>query len=556
MLEKILSKIPFKRTIATFGLLMGLSACGDTIVNEYPIDTKEDVIQLYEEDTKEECGQVVLYEDKDGDWFGNKDKWILACVGETKEGYVKEVGDCNDNDPEIAPGKQEICDGKDNDCNQKIDEAVATACYSDCRPGEVGIKQCINGEPQPCSLPQPQEKEFFNGLDDDCDPNLKKDNDVIMWSFPINYCNENGGISVSKDGVVYVLGNDKILYALDSLAESDVDRLLWKIDVGELKGEYLSSMSMPPPVIRNNDSIIVGTNNIREFNSLGELQWEEKVSICVGDVWSSSDLVGRLSLATSLDDLIFLSLKLRDIDLFDDDLCGYVKGFSSQGQLWHNSSGFHNTSLSIGIDGLLYGGIGKAINAINPSTGEVEWLEIMDSYITGTPIFGSDNNLYLTTGKNLISFNLISKEALWEFPTGGEISQPVVDSNGDIYFGSEDGNFYALHPDGTEKWTYYELGSSITPTIPEGDLIYVSHPAGLYVLDRNNGEPLFELDSGKPPEEFSPSMVTLSEEGNLFLCNLADDKVYAIRGNKPLDKNATWPTWQHDSQHTGNINSK
>ena len=38
------------------------------------------------------------------------------------DGFTTDEGDCDDLDNAIYPGAEEICDGKDNDCNGVVDD--------------------------------------------------------------------------------------------------------------------------------------------------------------------------------------------------------------------------------------------------------------------------------------------------------------------------------------------------------------------------------------------------------------------------------------------------
>jgi len=76
------------------------------------------------------------FRDADGDTYGNPAVTILACS--LPAGYVSTSGDCNDANPAINPGRTELCNSIDDNCNGSIDETFPTkgnACT-------VGVGAC------------------------------------------------------------------------------------------------------------------------------------------------------------------------------------------------------------------------------------------------------------------------------------------------------------------------------------------------------------------------------------------------------------------------------
>jgi len=73
--------------------------------------------------------------------------------------------------PSCQP-KQEVCNGKDDNCNSKIDENVTRACKSKCGTGKETCKFTNDGNPvndwTGCTAPQAT-KESCDGKDNDCD---------------------------------------------------------------------------------------------------------------------------------------------------------------------------------------------------------------------------------------------------------------------------------------------------------------------------------------------------------------------------------------------------
>lgn len=69
------------------------------------------------------------YRDSDGDTYGNPVDSIVAT--EVPVGYVSNNNDCNDANADVNPGKTEVCDGIDNDCDGSVDEGLLISYYFD-----------------------------------------------------------------------------------------------------------------------------------------------------------------------------------------------------------------------------------------------------------------------------------------------------------------------------------------------------------------------------------------------------------------------------------------
>ena len=70
------------------------------------------------------------YRDADGDGVGTAHHSLLAVT--RPAGHVARSGDCDDQDATVAPGRVEVCDGLDNDCDGRADNGCVDlgACPS------------------------------------------------------------------------------------------------------------------------------------------------------------------------------------------------------------------------------------------------------------------------------------------------------------------------------------------------------------------------------------------------------------------------------------------
>lgn len=142
-------------------------------------------------DENDAADSTTWYFDGDGDGYGDDESFTQACDQLTN--HVAEAGDCNDNDAQVNPGADEVCDDKDNDCNGETDEgdiATAPTWYVDGDGDGYGVEgDTVSGcdepsgyanNPDDCDDSDPAvnpaaSDTILDGIDDDCDGTADQD---------------------------------------------------------------------------------------------------------------------------------------------------------------------------------------------------------------------------------------------------------------------------------------------------------------------------------------------------------------------------------------------
>jgi hypothetical protein len=142
-----------------------------------------------------DCDSIIDPENSAGckEYFydGDGDGWYMSgaagkCLCEPYWPYTgQEEGDCDDADSDVFPGREEWCDGLDNDCDSQVDEDLNGAW---CPVSGVGVcwevyETCIDGQWMECGsvlyelvIPGYEETEVTcDSLDNDCDGIIDED---------------------------------------------------------------------------------------------------------------------------------------------------------------------------------------------------------------------------------------------------------------------------------------------------------------------------------------------------------------------------------------------
>ncbi|MFA5828867.1 MAG: MopE-related protein, partial [Candidatus Shapirobacteria bacterium] len=151
--------------------------CNDSVASIYPGAT-----EIVGDGTDQNCdGQEMCYVDVDNDGYRTSSQVNSSdfdCNDSGEASSSDPSGDCNDANSTINPGAAEICDGKDNNCNGSTDEGNPGGNIS-CSTGLPGIcsagaTQCVAGVISCIQSSQPS-PEICDGKDNDCDNSFDED---------------------------------------------------------------------------------------------------------------------------------------------------------------------------------------------------------------------------------------------------------------------------------------------------------------------------------------------------------------------------------------------
>ncbi len=220
------------------------------------------------------------------------------------------------------------------------------------------------------------------------------------------------------------------------------------------------------------------------------------------------------------------------------------------------TGGYINSSAAIEGDKLFFGSGDGYLYCLATQDGDLIWkfktggpVYSSPSVVNGEVFFGShDGNFYALNSKD--------GGLKWEFKTGGEkqyaamgihgwlpkdslftdlwdfwLSSPAVQNN-TVYFGSGDGNFYALDTKtGRQKWKFKTNGIiHSSPAIAFGNVYFGGWDTYMHALDAATGKEKWKFKTGEDTVIFNQTGITGSPliNGNMLYFGCRDAHLYAL----------------------------
>src|SRR5581483_9990784 len=179
------------------------------------------------------------------------------------------------------------------------------------------------------------------------------------------------------------------------------------------------------------------------------------------------------------------------------------------------------------VDGVLYvGSTDSNLYALDAATGTLKWKFPTGSWVVSSPAVSGGMVYFGSYDSNFYAVDAGTGQQRWKFQTGGErryagkhlhhlepAAEPMPDPwdfflsspsiwDSAVYFGSSDGNVYALDAaSGKLKWKV-QTGDVVhsSPAIADGVLYVGSWDTYLYALDAGTGKEKWRFKTGDDPE--------------------------------------------------------
>jgi len=228
-----------------------------------------------------------------------------------------------------------------------------------------------------------------------------------------------------------------------------------------------------------------------------------------------------------------------------------------QGVKWKFTTGKRIVSSPVLSEGVIYfGSDDNNVYAVDAETGKQKWKFVTQGPVPCSPAVAGGMVYFASYDGKFYALNAATGRLKWKFTTAGErrfeakgihglqpknqtipdpwdvyLSSPVV-VGGSVYFGSGDGNLYALDSGSGELRWKFQTGDVVhaSPAYDSGTLYVGSWDSYLYAVDAATGHEKWRFHGGEDPVihnqvgfQSSPTVV-----GGVVYTGCRDSNVYAI----------------------------
>jgi outer membrane protein assembly factor BamB len=312
----------------------------------------------------------------------------------------------------------------------------------------------------------------------------------------------NGQAVVAADGTIYFGSHDRHLYAL---SPHGTER--WKRDLG---GAIFAT-----PLVDAAGNVYCGSDGdqFASFTSSGELRFRlategdadtgvvqsptGAIHFAAGKYLYTVDTDGNVAWRFEAREKIFSTPAVdEDGTVYFGSQDDHFYAVAADGRMrWAYETGDDNdASAVIGDDGTLYFGSDDHHVYALSRDGALVWSADLEGYVRGPLALGVGGAVLAVTygpRPRLVSLDGGDGRLVWFFPVTvtdssevGVHSGPLVDREGDVYFGAHDDYLYAITAAGEMRWIFAARGDVDGPPVltPDGTLLFGSDDGSLYAI--------------------------------------------------------------------------
>ena len=304
-------------------------------------------------------------------------------------------------------------------------------------------------------------------------------------------------------------------------------KLVWQLTVKNFKEKGIDPQGMNRPIIYNN-KVFVSASEVAALDlNMGSFLWQHKEKNLYPSNIAAGD--GKVFVVFNNSSLI-KNMNQGFIYALDEKTGDFLWKYQTQKPISHSAPLFESGKVFVGDDsGTLY--------ALDSKTGKLVWKKFLDAeVIHSSPAFYKGMVFIGTEGSgrsnvlpsHLFALDVETGNVIWKFQVdfiSGKANlvhgTPAI-SNDVVYFGSENGYFYALAYDNGKlilkkkisSGDKFLVGVSAPPTLSEGKIFVTTWEGKLFSLEQKTGEIAWQ----KTFDESSQGGDAVAITGNGMVC--------------------------------------